>query len=131
DIGKVGIHESILNSNKRLTEDEWRQVKEHPEIGYRILSSSLEFAEIAEDVLEHHERWDGKGYPRGLSGKKISLNARIICLADAYDAMISERPYKLMLSKQEAIEEIRYYSGKQFDPEIAEVFIEKVLKKQL
>jgi diguanylate cyclase (GGDEF)-like protein/PAS domain S-box-containing protein len=131
DIGKVGIHESILNSNKRLTEDEWRQVKEHPEIGYRILSSSLEFAEIAEDVLEHHERWDGKGYPRGLSGKNISLNARIICLADAYDAMVSERPYKLMLSKQEAIEEIRYYSGKQFDPEIAEVFIEKVLKKQL
>jgi len=131
DIGKIGIHESILNSTKRLTDDEWRQVKEHPEIGYRILSSSLEFAEIAEDVLEHHERWDGKGYPRGLSGKKISLNARIICLADAYDAMISERPYKLLLSKQEAIEEIRYYSGKQFDPEIAEVFIEKVLKRQL
>lgn len=131
DIGKIGIHESILNSTKRLTEDEWRQVKEHPEIGYRILSSSLEFAEIAEDVLEHHERWDGKGYPRGLTGKNISINARIICLADAYDAMVSERPYKLMLSKREAIEEIRYYSGKQFDPEIAEVFIEKVLKKSL
>jgi len=129
DIGKVGIPEGILNSTKRLTDDEWRQVKEHPEIGYRILSSSLEFAEIAEDVLEHHERWDGKGYPRGLSGKNISLNARIICLADSYDEMVSERPYKLMMTKHEAIEEIRYYSGKKFDPEIAQIFIEKVIKK--
>jgi len=130
DIGKIGIPESILDSTNKLSDDEYHIIKEHPEVGYRILSSSLEFNEIAQDVMQHHERWDGKGYPQGLAGEKITLNARIICIADAYDAMISERPYRNKLSKKEAIEELKRCSGTQFDPSIVKIFIERVLSSK-
>lgn len=94
DIGKVAIHEDILNKNGKLLRDEWEEIKRHPEIGYRILSASNEMAEIANYVLAHHERWDGKGYPKGLKGERIPLQSRIVSLIDAYDAMISVRPYR-------------------------------------
>jgi diguanylate cyclase (GGDEF)-like protein/putative nucleotidyltransferase with HDIG domain len=129
DIGKIGIDESVLKTQGKLTGDGWNEMQRHAEIGYRILSSSNEFSEIAKFVLEHHERWDGKGYPRGLKGKEISSKARIIAVADAYDDMISERSYKDRLTKEEAIIEIRKHAGTQFDPEVAEVFIDKVLGK--
>ncbi len=129
DIGKIGIPESILDLQRKLNDEEWQIIKEHPEVGYRILSSSLEFSEIAQDVMQHHERWDGKGYPLGLKGENITLNARIICIADAYDAMIGERAYRNKLTKQEAIEELKRCSGSQFDPNIVKVFIEQVLLK--
>lgn len=123
DIGKIAIDESILNKPDKLTNEEWAVIKKHPETGFRILSSSPEYAKIAQDILSHHERWDGKGYPRGLKGDEIPIRARIICIADAYDAMISERPYRKPLTHAEAIAEIKANMGTQFDPKIAKIFV--------
>ncbi len=127
DIGKIGIDESILNKPGQLTNVEWDEIKRHPESGWRILISANEFSELADFVLEHHERWDGSGYPKGLKGNEISLEARIISIADSYDAMTSDRPYQKGAGKAEAIEEIIRCSGTQFDPDIARIFIENVL----
>jgi len=93
------------------------------------LSSSSEFERIAEYVLEHHERWDGKGYPRGLRGEEISIQARIITLADSYDVMKSERSYCNNRSDNEAVIEIKKCAGAQFDPNLSKLFVEKILKK--
>lgn len=128
DIGKVIISEHILNKPGRLDSDEWIKMKTHCEKGYKILSSTSKFSELAESILYHHERWDGKGYPQGIQGKAIPLPARIIAIADAYDAMTDDRPYKEIISKEKAIEEVHNNAGAQFDPEIAKVFIEHVSK---
>jgi diguanylate cyclase (GGDEF)-like protein/PAS domain S-box-containing protein len=130
DIGKIVIDESVLNKSGELTDNEWKEIKRHPEVGYRILSTVYEMAEMAKYVLHHHERWDGKGYPKGLKSEEILLQARIIAIADAYDAMTSDRTYKKVLSEEEAINEIRRCSGTQFDPEIARLFVEKVMRKE-
>ena len=127
DIGKIGVDEKILNKSGRLSIDERNEIEKHPETGWRILSSSNEFSDLAQFILEHHERWDGNGYPNGLKGEKISVVARIITVADSYDAMTSERSYRKGISEDEAIIEIKRCSGTQFDPNIAKVFIEKVL----
>ena len=103
--------------------------QKHPEIGYRILNSSNEFSEIAIFVLEHQERWDGLGYPRGLKGEEISVEARIIAIADAYDAMTSDRTYRKGMDNKQAVEELKRCAGTQFDPEIVKVFLEKVLRE--
>jgi len=124
DIGKIGIDESILNCESTLNDKQWQEIKKHPEIGYRILSASNEFFDIANDVLQHHERWDGKGYPKGLAGADISINARIITLADAFDAMMSSRPYRSPYSFTAAMEEIKRCTGLQFDPLLSKQFIE-------
>lgn len=124
DIGKIGIPENILNNPGKLTAKEWEEMKRHPETGYRILSASKDFSDISTAILEHHERWDGKGYPRGLSGESISIQARVITIADAYDAMTSERAYKKAMDMQDAISEIRRCAGSQFDPMVAAVFLE-------
>lgn len=129
DIGKIAIDQAILNKPGKLSSSEWAQIRSHPEIGYRILGTSSEFYTIAEYVLAHHERWDGKGYPKGLVRDQILWKARIIAAADAYDAMTSDRPYHKALSKQEAAEEIRNNAGKQFDPEIVKIFLEQVLNR--
>lgn len=127
DIGKIAIDESILNKQGELTDEEWTQMRRHPEIGYRIISSSPEYSEISEDILSHHERWDGKGYPQGLVGKDIPFRARIIAIADAYDAMTSsKRTYRKKFTKSEALEEIKRCSGTQFDPIIAMKFVESL-----
>ena len=123
DIGKIAIDDHILNKPGKLNNEEWENIKRHPEIGYRILSSSPEYISIAEDILYHHERYDGKGYPRGLKGKEIPIRARIITIADSFDAMVSDRPYRKALSKNEALEEIKRCAGSQFDPDIANIFI--------
>jgi len=127
DIGKITIDESILNNENVLSNSEWTQIKQHPEIGYRLLGATSEFYAIADAVLAHHERWDGTGYPNGLKGEYINWKARALAIADAYGAMVSERPYKASLSKEEAIAEIKKNAGAQFDPDIARIFIEKVL----
>ena len=127
DIGKIGIDEKVLNSTGKLNTEEWNEIKRHPEVGYRILSSVDEFSEIAAYALGHHERWDGKGYPKGLVGEAIPFAARIIALADSFDAMTSARTYREALSKKDAAEEIKRCAGTQFDPDIARVFVEKVL----
>ena len=126
DIGKIALEETVLNKPGKLNDEEWAQIKRHPEIGYRILCSSSEMLELANCILAHHERWDGTGYPKGLKDEAIPLNSRIIAIADSYDAMTSKRPYRNALSQEIAIEEIRKNAGTQFDPEIAKVFIEKI-----
>lgn len=130
DIGKIAIEENILNKNGKLTDDEWKEIKKHPEIGYRILNTVNDMSEMAEYVLAHHERWDGTGYPKGLKRKEIPLQSRIIAIADSYDAMISKRSYRDALTEDVAIKELKENAGSQFDPELTKIFIEKVLHKQ-
>ena len=124
DIGKTTISEDILTKSGRLTAKEWEIIKEHPERGYKIASASEEFALVAEEILAHHEHWDGNGYPRGLEKKDIPYLARIISIIDAYDVMTNERPYSKAISNKEALTEIQSCSGSQFDPELAKLFIE-------
>ncbi len=126
DIGKIGINEAILNKNAVLDENEWVSMKRHPEAGWRILSTKVEFSDVAQFALCHHERFDGNGYPKGLKGEEIPIQARIIAIADAFDAMTSERSYRKPLSFDIAIQEIKKCSGSQFDPRIVDVFIEIV-----
>lgn len=123
DIGKINIDDSILTKPGKLTEDEWVEMKKHPAIGYRIAMASSELRSIAELILCHQERWDGKGYPQGLSGENIPLLSRIISIVDAYDAMTHDRSYRKALSKEVAINEISVNAGSQFDPEIAQLFV--------
>lgn len=129
DIGKIGIDERILNKTERLNKADRDTIKKHPEIGYRILSASNDFMIHAEDVLQHHERIDGEGYPNGIKGDEISIVAKIIAIADTYDAITSDRPYRKALSKQEAILEIEKCSGIQFDSEIVKVFVDMLYEK--
>lgn len=124
DIGKIAIDEAILNKPGKLTETEWNAIKKHPEIGYRIISTAPEYAEIAEDILSHHEHYNGKGYPRGLKGEDIPIRARIVAIADAYDAMISKRTYKEPMSHADALAEIIRCKGTQFDPNFVDIFID-------
>ena len=126
DIGKIGIDEKILNKDGRLSDEEWMQIKRHPDVGWRILSSASEFSEIAKFILYHHEKWDGSGYPTGLKGEEIPVEARIITVADAFDAMTTDRSYRMGMSREEAIKELKRCSGTQFDPAIVEVFVNKV-----
>ncbi|MDZ7838710.1 MAG: diguanylate cyclase [Actinomycetota bacterium] len=128
DIGKVAIPESILNKRDELTEKEWAIIKRHPEIGFNIVSSSPRIAHISTYILSCHEKWDGSGYPQGLKGEDIPIISRITFIADAYDAMTHKRPYKEAMSKNEAIKELRRYSGTQFDPVLVEKLIQVISK---
>lgn len=130
DIGEIAIDNAILTKAEKLSEDEWAEIKRHPEIGYHILRSVNELAEIAKFVLEHHERWDGQGYPKGLKEEEITLQGRIIAVADAYCTMISDRPFCHAFTEAEAISELKRCAGTQFDKNIAKLFVEKVLKKE-
>ncbi len=129
DIGKIAIREQILNKPGSLSVSEWNEIMRHPEIGYRILCTSPELAEIARYVLYHHERYDGMGYPEGLKRDEIPLLARIISVADSFDAMTNQRSYKETLNKDKAIKELLENKGKQFDPYIVDVFVQKVLNR--
>jgi len=123
DIGKIGVPDKVLFKPGRLTPEEREEVKKHPEIGYRIALSSPELAPVAELIFQHHERWDGRGYPQGLKGERINLLSRIVAIADAFDAMTSDRPYRRALSREEALEELKRGAGTQFDPKLVEVFL--------
>jgi len=131
DIGKISIPDSILNSPDELSVDEYNIIKTHTEVGYQILRAADEFSELAIHALYHHEKWDGSGYPTGLKGEAIPLFSRIISIADAYEAMTSDRTYRTKMSHEYAVTEIKRCSGTHFDPEIASTFIEKVLPKYI
>jgi HD-GYP domain-containing protein (c-di-GMP phosphodiesterase class II) len=122
DIGKVGVPESILCKAGPLTELEWIVMRSHPNQGAKIVEPIPFMGEAVEIVRSHHERWDGGGYPRGLRGEEIPLAARIFGVADSFDAMTSDRPYRSALSTEEAVAEIRSGSGTQFDPECVKAF---------
>lgn len=128
DIGKLGILSSILEKNEKLTQDEYIMICRHPEMGSNILEKFENLCEFKEIVRHHHERYDGKGYPDGLKGMDISVEARIVAVADAFDAMTGPRAYRTTLSVSEAIQEMEHCSGSQFDPEIVKILKEIVIK---
>jgi diguanylate cyclase (GGDEF)-like protein len=123
DIGKMSITPKVLSKPGKLSSEEWIEMRKHPEVGFRIAQASSELIPIASYILCHHERWDGKGYPQGLTGDEIPLLSRILAIVDAYDAMTNDRVYRPAMTKEEAIEEIKNNSGTQFDPELASLFL--------
>ncbi|WP_081734708.1 bifunctional diguanylate cyclase/phosphohydrolase [Desulfotomaculum nigrificans] len=126
DVGKVGVARSILNNPGPLNKQEYEEIKQHSQIGYRITINLNELANIATHILYHHERWDGKGYPDGLKGGQIPLQSRMLALLDSYEAMTSDRVYRQAMSHQEAVSEIRAGAGSQFDPHLTEIFLDVV-----
>lgn len=127
DIGKIGIEEAILNKPGKLDNREWEIMKLHPAKGAAILQNTIEYSDISDIVLSHHERYDGFGYPNGVKAEAIPLGARIIAIADTYDAITNVRPYKEAMSEEQAINEIKKCSGSQLDPDIVSVFINAVI----
>jgi diguanylate cyclase (GGDEF)-like protein len=128
DVGKIGISERILHKPARLTPEEFAIVQLHPRIGYRLLEQVPALRPIAPAILHHHERYDGGGYPTGLRGEQIPLEARIVAVADAFSAMTADRPYRARMPLEEACTELEANAGTQFDPEIVRIFVEEVRK---
>ncbi|MBL8764521.1 MAG: HD domain-containing protein [Phycisphaerae bacterium] len=123
DVGKIGVPEAVLCKQGRLTDDEFAAIKLHPSIGYRILKDIPQMSDIVPGVLYHHERWDGRGYPEGLQGQRIPLVARILALADSFDAMSSNRSYRAAMPRERVLAEIRRCAGTQFDPDLTPAFV--------
>lgn len=123
DVGKIGVPDEVLNFPGRLQGDAWTLVEAHCQNGHKILKTIDQFGELAEVILYHHERYDGSGYPVGLVGEAIPLISRIICVADSYSAMVSDRPYRKALSTAVAQDELRKHAGRQFDPTVVENFL--------
>lgn len=123
DIGKIGVPDSVLNKPGKLELNEWELMKKHPFIGYNILSKASTFKDISEVVLYHHERWDGKGYPKGLKEEEIPLASRILAVCDSVDAMKSDRPYRKSISDEICREEINKNKGTMYDSQIAECML--------
>ena len=131
DIGKIGIPDSILLKEGALDADEWQVMKTHPILGLALVGP-LRLGEEAEQIIKHHhERWDGGGYPDGLAGEEISLGSRIFAVADTFDAMTNDRPYRKAMTKRTALKEIRTCAGKQFDPKVVESFLEMTAGKKV
>jgi putative nucleotidyltransferase with HDIG domain len=126
DIGKIGVPDNVLNKTGKLLPHEWEYIKMHPLTGFNILSKSKQLKDISKIVLYHHERWDGKGYPEGISGMHIPMGARIIAICDSIDAMTSDRPYRKAMSFEECINEVIVNKGLMFDPVIVQ-YIEENL----
>jgi HD-GYP domain len=123
DVGKIGITDKVLNKPDKLTDEEFNQIMEHPSIGVDILKT-IDFLDNALPIiLHHHEKYNGNGYPSGISGEAIPLESRIICVADSYDAMTSDRPYRKGMAHAVAVNELIKYKGSQFDPEIVDIFL--------
>ncbi len=123
DVGKIGVPDAILCKTGKLTEDEFAAMKKHPEVGARILSKIRQIKDLLPGVMNHHERVDGRGYPDGLAGEDIPLFGRIICIADCFDAMTTNRTYRAAMPLHAAVAEVRRCSGTQFDPHLADVFL--------
>lgn len=123
DIGEITIPKEILRKPNKLKSEEWKEIKTHPEVGYRIAESYHGLAHIASLILSHHEWWDGSGYPQGLKGEEIPLVSRIFSIVDAFEVMTWGRPYKEKKTEKEAVEELKKFAGTQFDPRLVDVFI--------
>ena len=131
DIGKIGIDESIINKPGKLTDQEYETIKGHVELAVGIIRHLPSLDYVIPAVIGHHERYDGKGYPRRLKGEGIPLMARILCIADSFDAMVSKRSYKQEMDVQTALKIIDEEAGYQFDPQLAHIFIELVKNQQI
>lgn len=129
DLGKIGVPDAILNKSVDLTQDEWEILRSHPVVGGNILRRAPQLNAVVPAVVSHHERWDGTGYPDGLKGEEIPLLARILAIADSFDAMTSDRPYRSGMSDNEALLELLTNAGKQFDPDLVSVFISSMASK--
>ena len=123
DIGKIGIPLNIIDKPGKLTDEEYEKIKEHPLIGAKIIEPIEAYEDVIPIILYHHERYDGKGYPHGLSGENISISARILALADVYDALVSSRPYREGWVKEKVIDLIKKESGTHFDPKVVDAFL--------
>jgi putative nucleotidyltransferase with HDIG domain len=124
DVGKLAVSDAVLRKEGRLEAHELAEIREHPKAGARLLFRLAALREAIPYVLYHHERWDGTGYPSGRAGEEIPLEARVLAVADAFDAMTSDRPYRRALSHAEALAEVERCAGTQFDPAIARLFLE-------
>lgn len=123
DVGKIGIPDAVLKKQGPLDQTEWNQMREHPEVGFRILSGLEYLGEALPGIRHHHERYDGQGYPSGLAGSDIPLIARILSVCDSFDAMTSDRTYRPAMSKERAVCELLEGGGTQFDPQVVDFFI--------
>jgi HD-GYP domain-containing protein (c-di-GMP phosphodiesterase class II) len=131
DIGKIGIPDAILLKPGRLTEAEFLKIKEHPAIGKKILEPVVSLADKVPLIFHHHERFDGKGYPTGLAGENIPLRARIIAVADAFDAMTSDRPYRTAMAFPEGLAELQRNKNTQFDARVVDAFVSAHKKQKI
>ena len=131
DIGKLAVADEVLSKEGRLDGRELAQIREHPKMGAKLLLRVATLREALPYVLYHHERWDGTGYPTGKAGEAIPVEARVLALADAFDAMTSDRPYRRALTRRHALAEIERCAGTQFDPEVARVFLELLAEPEL
>ena len=131
DIGKLAVSDEVLRKEGLLDEGELAEIREHPKNGARLLLRVAALRAAIPYVLYHHERWDGTGYPSGKAGEEIPLEARVLAVADAFDAMTSDRPYRRALTLQQALAEVERCAGTQFDPRIAEVFLELFAEAEL
>jgi HD-GYP domain-containing protein (c-di-GMP phosphodiesterase class II) len=123
DVGKIGVPEAVLRKPGRLTDEEFEQIKRHPRIGYDILRDIGPLGDVLPGVLYHHERWDGRGYPEGLTAGEIPLMGRLLAVADAFDAMSSDRSYRPALPREKVLREMIDCAGSQFDPELVPIFV--------
>jgi HD-GYP domain-containing protein (c-di-GMP phosphodiesterase class II) len=126
DMGKIGVPDSILHKPDELTDEEWAIMRQHPRFAFEMLNSIEYLREALEIPYSHHEKWDGAGYPQGLKGEQIPLAARIFAVADVWDALTSNRPYRPAWSREEAQNHIREQSGKHFDPKVVEQFFKMI-----
>ena len=123
DIGKIGVPDKVLNKKGKLSAEDWEAIKSHPRLGANIVGNIPNLVPCTSSILHHHERWDGGGYPEGLKGEEISIEARILAISDSFEAVTSTRPYRAALCSEKAIKELRRCAGSQFDHELVEVFI--------
>ena len=131
DIGKLAVSHEVLHKEGQLDAEELAEIREHPRTGAKLLLRVAALREAIPYVLYHHERWDGTGYPSGKAGEEIPLEARVLAIADAFDAMTSDRPYRRALTHEEALAEVERCAGTQFDPELARIFLELFVQAEL